>query len=118
MGARSPSDACREGERLVRALLLGSRLREVVVRVRHLERLVREAALEIAELVAQVGDDVVALRLDVGARPGLVLESRTGPPRVDVRPAELRLVEVGRVRADRRLGGQAVGEAAVTAVDR
>src|SRR4029079_17972102 len=43
-------------------------LREVVVRVRHLERLVREAAQEVAELVADVGDDVVALRLDVRAR--------------------------------------------------
>ena len=72
---RSPSDVCREGERRFEFL---ARLREVVVRVRHLERLVREAAQEIAELVAEVGDDVVALRLDVGARAGLVLDRRAG----------------------------------------
>src|SRR5512133_3551433 len=76
------------------------RLREVVVRVRHLERPVREAAEKIAELVAEVADDVVALRLDVGARSGLVLNRRARHPLLDERPAELGLVQVGRVLAD------------------
>jgi len=57
-------------------------LREVVVRVRHLERLVREAAQEIAELVAEVGDDVVAERLDVRAGRALVVDGRARPVRV------------------------------------
>src|SRR6478609_2703658 len=94
------------------------RLREVVVRVRHLERLVREAAQEIAELAAEVADDVVALRLDVGARPGLVLDGRAGDALVGERPAELGLVQVGGVLADRGLGDQAVGEPAMSRVDR
>ena len=51
-------------------------LRQVVVRVRHLERLVGEPAEEIAELVTEVRDDVVALRLDVRARAGLVRDRR------------------------------------------
>jgi hypothetical protein len=47
-----------------------------VHRVRDLERLVREAAVEVAELVAEVGDDVIAERLDVLARERLVLRRR------------------------------------------
>src|SRR5262249_49336695 len=65
-----------------------------------LERLVREAAEQIAELIAEIGDDVVSLRLDVGARPGLVLDGRAGRARGDGRAAELGLVQVGRVGTD------------------
>ena len=88
-------------------------LRQVVVRVRHLERAIREATEQVAVLVAEVGHDVVALRLDVGARPRLVRNGRAGRRGGDGRAAERRVVEVARVRADWRLGEQAVGVAAV-----
>src|SRR3954469_15158621 len=101
---RSPSELVARGSGGVRSNPATPRLREVVVRVRHLERLVGEVAQQIAELIAEVGDDLVALPLDVCAGPHFV--GKGGPERTrrDRRTAELRLVEVGRVRADRRLG--------------
>ena len=76
-----------------------------VVRVRHLEGAVGEPALEIAELVAEVGDDVVAERLDVGAGRRLVVDCRARPVRDRRRTAAL---EVVGVVGDGRLGEQAV----------
>ena len=55
LGRRSPRTRVAKG---AAGSSSSTRLREVVVRVRHLERLVREAAQEIAELVAEVADDV------------------------------------------------------------
>ena len=51
-------------------------LRQEVVRVRELEGAVGEPALQVAELVAEVGDDVVAERLDVRAGRRLVVDRR------------------------------------------
>src|SRR3954468_5402222 len=120
---RSPSELVARGSGGVRSNPATPRLREVVVRVRHLERLVGEVAQEIAELVAEVGDDLVAVRLDVRAGSRLVLDGPAGldlvweggkvPPRRDRGTAELGLVQVGGVRVDRRLGEEAVGETAV-----
>src|SRR3954469_13379554 len=93
---RSPSELVARGSGGVRSNPATPRLREVVVRVRHLERLVGEVAQQIAELIAEVGDDLVALRLDVCAGSLLVLNGRAGRTRRDRRTAELRLVEVGR----------------------
>ena len=80
-------------------------LGQEVVRVRQLERLVGEAALEVAELVAEVGDDVVAERLDV--RPGrrLVVDRSCTSRSGSLAQAALQVV---RVVGDGRLGEQAV----------
>src|SRR3954452_21065082 len=114
---RSSSELVARGSGGVRSSASTPRLREVVVRVRHLERLVGEVAQEIAELVAEVGDDLVAVRLDVRAGSRLVLDGRAGNTRRDRGTAELGLVQVGGVRVDRRLGEEAVGETAVAGVD-
>src|SRR5262245_36631232 len=53
-------------------------LGQEVVRVRQLEGPIGEAALQVAELVTEVGDDVVAERLDVLPGRRLVVDRRAG----------------------------------------
>ena len=69
----------RRGEsRRIRWSIRSAEPRQEVVRVRQLEDLVREAAGQVAELVAEVDLDVVAQRFDVGSRGRLVVDRRTG----------------------------------------
>src|SRR5690349_17605322 len=79
-------------------------LRQEVVRVGHLEGTVAEATVQIAELVAEAGHDVVAQRLDVLARRRLVVVGSAHTVRV----AGACRLQVRRVVGDRGLGEQAV----------